>query len=94
MNKLERIYQVVTEHRGIVEQIKHFYEELKEFEEELNRMVWEHDERCRNKLTDEAGDLINMILQIVLFYGGNIEDVMDGMESKMLRELGLFNNEK
>lgn len=87
MNRLKRMYEVVTKFHGIAEQVDHFYQEYDEFVKELWCFVFNTENKCITKLESEAADLINMILQVVLYWGGDLENIKKHMGSQMQREL-------
>jgi len=87
MIRLRFVYEKVTKYHGIKKQVKKFYEEFSEFKQEMLQMLWKEEDACIERMQSEAADLINMILQLVVYFGGSIECIMLETTRKMNREV-------
>jgi len=88
---LEEKNKLVTGYHGIRKQLKHYHEEAKEFMHEFDNFYYDYKEKCIEKLMSEAADHINMIIQLVEYYGGTEEEVLSYRVQKMSREVKRVN---
>ncbi len=88
---LEEKNKIVTGYHGIKEQLKQYYREAKEFMHEFDCFYYNFEEKCIEKLMSEAADHINMIMQLVEYYGGTEEEVLSYRHRKMSREVKRVN---